>query len=168
MFVSLNKKTRSREGYGLSMSNFMISAKVSLSPPLSFILHLHFHLQWDDTNSNITLRYIYTQMKRRNGLLHWKDKDFTSRFPLPHIGRSRCPQPIPVKVRKFPGLDQTAHPLQWKRLGESSQRIACNETGRNGGLGIPCRENITNNSKESENVWYENKNMNVNKIQKIQ
>ena len=55
-----------------------------------------------------------------------------------------------------------------KDLGESLQRIVCNETGRNGGLGIPCRENIANNSKESENIQCDNKNMNVNKIQKIQ
>ena len=51
-------------------------------------------------------------------------------------------------------------------MGEFSQCIVCNQRGRTGSLKLPSEENITNNSKESENTRHENKNVNAKKTQK--
>ena len=150
------------------MSNFMISTRVSLSPPLSFILHLHFHL------SGMIL--IQTS--------HWDTSILKWRREMPSfIGKIKTLPAdslyltLAVQGVLNQSLRKSGNSQGWirlpilcsgKDLGESLQKIVCNETGRNGGLGIPCRENIAKNSKESENIRCDNKNMNVNKIQKIQ
>lgn len=86
----------------------------------------------------------------------------TSHWPFKVSSTNPCEGPEIPRV----GLDCPSSAVE--KTWESSQRIACNETGRNGGLGIPCREKHHKQQQRVRNVWYENKNMNVNKIQKIQ
>ena len=106
-------------------------------------------------------------MKRRNGLFHWKDNLPADSLDLTLAVRAVLSQSL-RRTENSQGWIRLPILCSGKGLGESSQRTVCNETGRNGGLGIPCGENIANNSKEPENIQCDNKNMNVNKIQKIQ